>query len=109
MKQAEAGVERPCERGTDRPPFSGRHRRTLVHVDRTNDISEFLTSRRAKVTPEQAGLPSYEAMDLTADAGLTIVTYSAEPGSRSEEGLHLLASWTAPLQQESRVADEARP
>ena len=28
-------------------------------MDRTNDISEFLTSRRARVTPEQAGLPSY--------------------------------------------------
>jgi len=28
-------------------------------VDATNDIAEFLTTRRAKVTPEQAGLPSY--------------------------------------------------
>jgi transcriptional regulator with XRE-family HTH domain len=28
-------------------------------VDAASDISEFLTSRRAKVTPEQAGLPSY--------------------------------------------------
>jgi transcriptional regulator with XRE-family HTH domain len=27
-------------------------------VDTAGDISEFLTSRRAKVTPEQAGLPS---------------------------------------------------
>jgi transcriptional regulator with XRE-family HTH domain len=28
-------------------------------VDATNDIAEFLTTRRAKITPEQAGLPSY--------------------------------------------------
>jgi transcriptional regulator with XRE-family HTH domain len=28
-------------------------------VDAVNDISEFLTTRRAKVTPEQAGLPSH--------------------------------------------------
>jgi transcriptional regulator with XRE-family HTH domain len=28
-------------------------------VDAANDLSEFLTSRRAKVTPDQAGLPSY--------------------------------------------------
>ena len=28
-------------------------------MDATNDIAEFLTTRRAKVTPEQAGLPSY--------------------------------------------------
>jgi len=49
-------------------------------------------------------------MDLTADAGLTVVTYSAEGGSRSEEGLNLLATWTATLHQEetARGADEAR-
>ena len=28
-------------------------------VDAANDIAEFLTSRRAKITPEQAGLPTY--------------------------------------------------
>lgn len=53
---------------------------------------------------------TFEAMDLTADAGLTVVTYSAEPGSRSEEGLALLASWTATLHQEQTAgaADETR-
>jgi transcriptional regulator with XRE-family HTH domain len=53
---------------------------------------------------------TFEAMDLTADAGLTVVTYSAEPGSRSEEGLNLLASWTATLHEEqtARAADETR-
>jgi hypothetical protein len=34
-------------------------------------------------------------MEPSADAGLTISVYSAEPGSRSEEGLNLLASWAA--------------
>jgi transcriptional regulator with XRE-family HTH domain len=28
-------------------------------MDTTSDIAEFLTSRRAKITPEQAGLPTY--------------------------------------------------
>ena len=28
-------------------------------MDTTNDIAEFLTSRRAKITPEQVGLPDY--------------------------------------------------
>jgi transcriptional regulator with XRE-family HTH domain len=28
-------------------------------VDAANDIAEFLTTRRAKITPEQAGLPTY--------------------------------------------------
>jgi transcriptional regulator with XRE-family HTH domain len=38
---------------------------------------------------------SYEVMELSADAGLTISVYSAEPGSRSEQALNLLASWAA--------------
>jgi transcriptional regulator with XRE-family HTH domain len=38
---------------------------------------------------------SYEVMELSADAGLTVSVYSAEPGTRSQEALDLLASWTA--------------
>jgi transcriptional regulator with XRE-family HTH domain len=38
---------------------------------------------------------SYESMQLSGDAGLAINVYTAEPGSRSEEALRLLASWTA--------------
>lgn len=38
---------------------------------------------------------SYEVMELAADPGLTISVYSAEPGSRSEQALDLLASWAA--------------
>jgi hypothetical protein len=34
-------------------------------------------------------------MDLAADSGLAILTYTAEPGSRSEEVLHRLGSWAA--------------
>jgi len=40
---------------------------------------------------------SYNRLDLAADPGLTIFTYTAEPGSRSEEGLKLLGSWAATL------------
>jgi hypothetical protein len=32
---------------------------TVNNVDPAKDIAEFLTSRRAKITPEQAGLPTY--------------------------------------------------
>jgi quercetin dioxygenase-like cupin family protein len=39
-----------------RPPL-GFDGRTLIQVDTTNDIAEFLTSRRARITPAQAGLP----------------------------------------------------
>jgi hypothetical protein len=38
---------------------------------------------------------SYEVLELSADAGLTVTVYSAEPGSRSQEALDLLAGWTA--------------
>ena len=37
----------------------------------------------------------YEALDLPGDDGQRILIYSAEPASRSQEALDLLASWTA--------------
>jgi transcriptional regulator with XRE-family HTH domain len=48
---------------------------------------------------------SYEAMELVADPGLTMFVYTAEPGSKSEEALNLLGSWTATLDQEEDHAD----
>jgi transcriptional regulator with XRE-family HTH domain len=36
---------------------------------------------------------SFEAMELPADPGLSLVVYSAEPGSSSDDSLRLLASW----------------
>jgi transcriptional regulator with XRE-family HTH domain len=52
---------------------------------------------------------TYEALDLAADAGLRISAYTAEPGSASEDGLNLLASWAATLDQAetSQAAGEA--
>lgn len=38
---------------------------------------------------------TFERFDLAAESGLTMFTYTAEPGSRSAEGLDLLASWAA--------------
>jgi transcriptional regulator with XRE-family HTH domain len=38
---------------------------------------------------------TYEMLDLSADSGLAMLTFTAEPGSRSAEALDLLASWTA--------------
>jgi transcriptional regulator with XRE-family HTH domain len=37
----------------------------------------------------------FEAMDLTADTGLTLTAYAAPPDTPSAERLQLLASWTA--------------
>ena len=38
---------------------------------------------------------TYESMELTADEGLRLNAYTAEPGSPSQDALNLLASWTA--------------
>ena len=40
---------------------------------------------------------TFEALALPADPGLALVVYGAEPGSSSEDGLRLLASWAATL------------
>jgi transcriptional regulator with XRE-family HTH domain len=42
---------------------------------------------------------TFEALDLTADAGLRIAAYTAEPGTPSDDALKLLASWAATLDQ----------
>jgi transcriptional regulator with XRE-family HTH domain len=42
---------------------------------------------------------TYEMLDLSADSGLVIVTYTTEPGSKSAEALDLLGSWTATLDE----------
>jgi transcriptional regulator with XRE-family HTH domain len=38
---------------------------------------------------------NFERLELAADDGLTIFTYTADPGSRHEEALRLLGSWAA--------------
>jgi transcriptional regulator with XRE-family HTH domain len=42
---------------------------------------------------------TYEVLALPADPGLSLVVYGAEPGSASQDGLKLLASWAATLDQ----------
>ncbi len=50
---------------------------------------------------------SYNRMDLAADPGLTLFTYTAEPGTRSENALKLLGSWatTADTAEPARATD----
>jgi hypothetical protein len=38
-------------------------------------------------------------MKLAADQALTMFVYTADPGSKSDESLRLLASWTATLDE----------
>ena len=48
---------------------------------------------------------SFEALDLPADPGLSLVVYSAQPGSASDDGLRLLASWSADLSEQAGASD----
>ena len=50
---------------------------------------------------------TFEAMELVADPGLTMFVYTAEPGSKSEQALNLLASWTATRDEEEAHVDHA--
>src|SRR4051812_22297671 len=64
--------EGPCERGSGKAPQMPCGRSTVLltalgrpgaephrTMDPSRDISEFLASRRAKISPEGAGLPSF--------------------------------------------------
>jgi hypothetical protein len=46
---------------------------------------------------------TFETMQLSADEGLMMFAYTADPGSKSDEALNLLASWTATLDQAEPV------
>jgi hypothetical protein len=100
------------------------------------EIRQFLTTRRAKLTPEQAGLVpgalgrprrglyrsgvqpfhhplvgdltlNYDALELPADPGLTIVAYTAEAGSPAQQMFDLLASWTSTPGEATGVTSDA--
>ena len=52
----------------------------------------------------------YEVMDLSADDDLILSVHSAEPGSRSQQGLDLLASWTTtPHTQSPTTSTSTQP
>ena len=53
---------------------------------------------------------SYEALDLPADPGQTMLIYTAEPDTPSAEALRILASWTAPDHHPApQAADDVEP
>ena len=52
---------------------------------------------------------TYEVLALPADPGLSLVVYGAEPGSASQDGLKLLVSWAATLDQLDQPATIQAP
>jgi hypothetical protein len=52
---------------------------------------------------------AFERVDVTADPGLILQAYSADPGSPSHDALSMLASWAATLDQEHALPTAAVP
>ncbi|MFE4198491.1 helix-turn-helix transcriptional regulator [Paenarthrobacter sp. NPDC056912] len=50
----------------------------------------------------------YEAMEFSADAGLTLTVYNAEPGTPTADAFQLLASWAATTQSTPAAREPAR-
>jgi hypothetical protein len=51
---------------------------------------------------------TFESMELVADPGLTLFVYTADPGSKSEQALNLLGSWSATPTEETTHADHEK-
>jgi len=51
---------------------------------------------------------AYDVFEMPGEPGLFICTYTADPGSESEEKLHLLASWAA-TQEEAATSGADGP
>lgn len=49
---------------------------------------------------------TYEALELPSDPGLTLLVYTAEPDTPTQDALNLLASWAATLEQEQRAESQ---
>ena len=62
----------------------------------SHDVREHRTGTKHVHHPVVGDLRlQYEGMELSSDRGLLFLAYTAEPGSRSHDGLQLLANWAA--------------
>jgi transcriptional regulator with XRE-family HTH domain len=74
---------------THRAPFTAVDRTTVLVVDNRQEVREFLTTRRARIRPEQAGLPATGARrvpGLRRSEVATIAGLSVEYYARLERG-----------------------
>lgn len=71
------------------------HQRARLDILSANRLGYALYPE-VSVNPERPANLDYEALGLTADIGLTLVVYTAEPGSPSQAALNRLASRGSP-------------
>src|SRR5206468_11023218 len=96
-------VRVPVDRAIGRVPQRRRAGSTLDLVDTKKEIREFLTSRRARIKPEQAGLRSYGSRrvpglrreEVAVLAGVSVPYYTRLTG-RHERGLGERAGGAGP-------------
>jgi hypothetical protein len=75
-----------------------------------HNVRQHQTGRKRLHHPVVGDLElTYEVLALPADPGLSLVVYGAEPGSASQDGLKLLASWAATLDQLDQPATIQAP
>jgi transcriptional regulator with XRE-family HTH domain len=75
-----------------------------------HNVRQHQTGRKQLHHPVVGDLElTYEVLALPADPGLSLVVYGAEPGSASQDGLKLLASWAATLDQLDQPATIQAP
>src|SRR6266571_1407837 len=100
-------VRVPVDRATGRVPQDRPAGSTLDLVDTKKEIREFLTSRRARITPEQAGLRSYGSRrvpglrreEVAVLAGVSVPYYTRlERGDMSGVSQSVLEALTRALE-----------
>jgi transcriptional regulator with XRE-family HTH domain len=75
-----------------------------------HNVRQHQTGRKRLHHPVVGDLElTYEVLALPADPGLSLVVHGAEPGSASQDGLKLLASWAATLDQLDQPATIQAP
>jgi hypothetical protein len=89
--------------GHDRTPLARAAGRNVGSVTSNRaDMRDFLVTRRAKITPQQAGLTIYGGNRRVP--GLRREEVARTP---AHDGLRLLASWAATRQREDNAARPA--
>lgn len=74
-----------------------------------NDVHEHRTGTKGYRHPAVGELElQFDNLEAPGEPGLQILTYTAEPGSASEEKLVLLASWVAMREEQGAVDDSSR-
>lgn len=90
MRTAGPSFTRSALGGTDRDSLFRPLARTVEGIDTSDDIREFLISRRARITPQQAGLPDYggkrRVKGLRREEAAMLAGISVEYYTRLERG-----------------------